>query len=64
MQKITPFLWFDKKCEEAVNYYIDTFNNAPYSNKNSKINFIQRCKKGMEVPGAAEMEGKILTVEF
>lgn len=64
MQKITPFLWFDKNCEEAVNYYVETFNHAPYSPKNSKINFIQRYEKGIETPGAAEMEGKILTVEF
>lgn len=63
-QKITPFLWFDKNCEEAINYYVETFNNAPYSNKNSKINFIKRYEKGMEVPQSAEMEGKIITAEF
>jgi len=22
MQKITPFLWFDDKAEEAVNFYV------------------------------------------
>jgi len=64
MQKITTFLWFDKNCEEAVNYYVDVFNGAPYSDKNSKINFIQRYEKGIKAPGAEEMEGKILTVEF
>lgn len=64
MQKITPFLWFDKNCEEAVNYYVKAFNEAPYSSKNSKINFIQRYEKGIDTPGAAEMEGKVLTVEF
>jgi predicted 3-demethylubiquinone-9 3-methyltransferase (glyoxalase superfamily) len=63
-QKITPFLWFDRNCEEAVNYYVDTFNGAPYSSKSSKINFIQRYEKGLETPGAQEMEGKVLTVEF
>lgn len=63
-QKITPFLWFDKNCEEAVNYYVDVFNNAPSSRKNSKINFIKKYEKGIETPGAEEMEGKILTVEF
>jgi predicted 3-demethylubiquinone-9 3-methyltransferase (glyoxalase superfamily) len=64
MQKITTFLWFDKNCEEAVNYYVKVFNEAPYSANNSKINFIQRYEKGIETPGAEEMEGKILTVEF
>lgn len=63
-QKITTFLWFDKNCEEAVKYYVEVFNGAPYSNNNSKINFIQRYEKGIETPGAEEMEGKILTVEF
>jgi predicted 3-demethylubiquinone-9 3-methyltransferase (glyoxalase superfamily) len=28
MQKITPFLWFDGKAEEAVNFYVSTFNDA------------------------------------
>lgn len=64
MQKITPFLWFDTNCEEAVNYYVDVFNGAPYSNKDSKVNFIQRYEKGIETPGAEKMEGMILTVEF
>lgn len=64
MQKITPFLWFDNNCEEAVNYYVKVFNGSPYSSKNSKVNFIQRYEKGIDTPGAAEMEGKVLTVEF
>ncbi len=64
MQKITPFLWFDKNCEEAMNYYVDTFNGGPYSSKNSKINFIARYEKGIEAPGAEEMEGKVITGEF
>jgi predicted 3-demethylubiquinone-9 3-methyltransferase (glyoxalase superfamily) len=63
-QKITPFLWFDKNCEEAVNYYVEVFNGAPGSRKDAKINFIQRYEKGIETPGAEEMEGKILTTEF
>jgi len=28
MQKITPFLWFDGKAEEAANFYAATFRNA------------------------------------
>jgi len=28
MQKITPFLWFDNKAEEAVNFYVATFRNS------------------------------------
>ena len=39
MQKITPFLWFDDKAEEATNFYISVF-------KNSKILSISRYGKG------------------
>ena len=28
MQKITPFLWFDGKAEEAVNFYVCIFKNS------------------------------------
>lgn len=63
-QKIIPFLWFDTNCEEAVSYYVDTFNGAPYSDKSAKINFIQRYEPGLNTPGAKEMEGKVLTTEF
>jgi predicted 3-demethylubiquinone-9 3-methyltransferase (glyoxalase superfamily) len=27
-QKITPFLWFDGKAEEAMNFYVSIFGNA------------------------------------
>jgi predicted 3-demethylubiquinone-9 3-methyltransferase (glyoxalase superfamily) len=28
MQKITPFLWFDGKAEEAMNFYASVFKNS------------------------------------
>ncbi|MCB0063805.1 MAG: VOC family protein [Caldilineaceae bacterium] len=28
MQSITPFLWFDDKAEEAMNFYVSIFKNA------------------------------------
>jgi predicted 3-demethylubiquinone-9 3-methyltransferase (glyoxalase superfamily) len=28
MQKITPFLWFDRNAEEAVKHYVSIFDNA------------------------------------
>lgn len=64
MQKITPFLWFDKESEEAMNFYIEVFNNAPNKKAESKINYIARYEKGIEAPGAEEMEGKVITAEF
>ena len=35
MKKITPFLWFDGKAEEAMNFYVSIF-------KNSKIGSVTR----------------------
>ena len=31
MQKITPFLWFDGKAEEAMNFYVSVFRNSKVS---------------------------------
>jgi predicted 3-demethylubiquinone-9 3-methyltransferase (glyoxalase superfamily) len=28
MQKITPFLWFNGKAEEAINFYVSVFRNS------------------------------------
>ena len=64
MQKITSCLWFDKNCEEAINFYIDIFNNSPHKDKESKVISIARYEKGMETPGMPEMEGKIITAIF
>ncbi len=56
-QKITPFLWFDKNAEEAMNFYTSIF-------KNSKIVSIKRYPEGpLEAPMKG-MEGKILTAVF
>jgi predicted 3-demethylubiquinone-9 3-methyltransferase (glyoxalase superfamily) len=57
MQKITPFLWFDDKAEEAANFYISIF-------KNSKILNIARYgeagpgPKGTVMLVAFELEGQ------
>ncbi len=57
MQKITPFLWFDKQCEEAINFYTSIFPQA-------KIESIMRYPaEGLEGPMAG-MEGKIRTAVF
>lgn len=52
MKKITPFLWFNDKAEEAMNFYVSLF-------KNSKIVSIARY--GDTVPG---MKGRVLTGIF
>jgi predicted 3-demethylubiquinone-9 3-methyltransferase (glyoxalase superfamily) len=56
MQKITPFLWFDGKAEEAAKFYTSVF-------KNSKIGKIARYgKEGYEVH--QKPAGTVMTVEF
>lgn len=52
MQKITPFLWFDDKAEEAVNFYTSIF-------KNSKIGGMA-CY-GEDGPGP---KGTVMTATF
>jgi predicted 3-demethylubiquinone-9 3-methyltransferase (glyoxalase superfamily) len=48
MQKITPFLWFDGKAEEAAKFYTSIF-------KNSKIGRISRYGEGGPGPKGAVM---------
>jgi predicted 3-demethylubiquinone-9 3-methyltransferase (glyoxalase superfamily) len=56
MQKITPFLWFDDKAEEAVTFYTSIF-------KNSKIGKIARYgDAGAQVSGRPK--GTVMTVAF
>ena len=64
MKQITPFLWFDTQAEEAMNYYVDTFNGSPYKKQESRILGITRYEKGMEAPGAEALEGKVITGIF
>jgi predicted 3-demethylubiquinone-9 3-methyltransferase (glyoxalase superfamily) len=57
MQKITPFLWFDKEAEEAINFYTSIF-------KNSKIVSLSRYPEGPLEGSMKGMEGKVLTAVF
>ncbi len=52
MQKITPFLWFDGKAEEAANFYVSIF-------KNSKVLSVHRY--GEEGPAP---KGTVMSVTF
>ncbi|MCW3119510.1 MAG: 3-demethylubiquinone-9 3-methyltransferase [Chitinophagaceae bacterium] len=60
MQKITPFLWFDKQAEEAMNFYTSIF-------KNSKIGSVSRYgdagpgPKGTVMVASFELEGQKFT---
>lgn len=60
MQKITPFLWFDGKAEEAANLYVSIF-------KNSRIVSVRRYgeagpgPKGTVMMVTFEIEGQAFT---
>ncbi len=56
-QKITPFLWFDKNCEEALNFYVSIFRDA-------KIVSIKRYPDSGLTGPMQGMEGKVLTAVF
>src|SRR3979411_3192732 len=57
MQKITPFLWFDDKAEEAMNFYVSIF-------KNSKVGKVTRYgdagpgPKGSVMSATFQLEGQ------
>lgn len=52
MNKITPFLWFDNKAEEAMNFYVSIFGN-------SKVVDVSRYGKDAPYP-----EGTAFVVTF
>ncbi len=52
MQKITPFLWFDGKAEEAANFYVSIFKNA-------RMGTTRRYGEGGRGP-----KGSVMSVEF
>jgi predicted 3-demethylubiquinone-9 3-methyltransferase (glyoxalase superfamily) len=59
MQKITPFLWFDGKAEEAMNFYTSIFKNS----KKGRLMYYGEAgpgPKGSVLSATFELEG----VEF
>lgn len=55
-QRITPFLWFDTRAEEAVNFYVPIF-------KNSRIGSVARYDdEGAKAAGRPK--GSVMTIAF
>jgi predicted 3-demethylubiquinone-9 3-methyltransferase (glyoxalase superfamily) len=52
MQKITPFLWFDKEAEEAARFYVSVFPNS---------RIVKTVRYGEAGPGPT---GSVMTVAF
>ena len=65
MQKITPCLWFEKNCEEAINFYVSVFNSAPGRKGNSRVVSIQKYPDNIpNPPWPKEVAGKVITAVF
>ncbi len=50
-QKITPFLWFDGKAEEAMNFYVSIFGN-------SKVGKLMQGPDGSVMGVSFQLEGQ------
>lgn len=51
MQKITPFMWFDGRCEEAMTYYTSIF-------KNSRVGALMRGPDGNVMSATFQLDGQ------
>ena len=64
IQKITPFLWFDKEAEEAANFYVSVFNDSKilsvshYDQASSRASGLQ---EGSVMTVSFELEGQLFT---
>jgi predicted 3-demethylubiquinone-9 3-methyltransferase (glyoxalase superfamily) len=52
MQRITPFLWFDRQAEEAARFYVSVFTNS---------RIVKTVRYGEAGPGPT---GSVMTVAF
>jgi predicted 3-demethylubiquinone-9 3-methyltransferase (glyoxalase superfamily) len=57
MQKIVPFLWFDGRAEEAMNFYTSIFKNAKVSNV-TRYGDAGPGPKGSVMSATFELEGQ------
>lgn len=55
-QRVTPFLWFDDRAEEAARFYTSIFPNAKI------LQTVRYSKAGAAAAG--RKEGEVMTVEF
>jgi predicted 3-demethylubiquinone-9 3-methyltransferase (glyoxalase superfamily) len=55
-QRITPFLWFDDKAEEAAHFYVSVFDNSRI------LSSVRYDKEAAAASGRAE--GSIMTIAF
>jgi len=64
MQKVRPFLWFEKDAEEAMNYYVSVFNGSSAKTQESRIVSIGRFPDVALDENMKGLEGKVANGEF
>ena len=57
MQKISPCLWFDRNCDEALEFYLTVFPDA-------RITTLKRYPDDLQIGPLKEMAGEVLTAIF
>ena len=66
MPKISPFLWYDDKAEEAAEFYVKVFSDWSGATGGTKIHGVARYPEGSPAPGIAmtvsfQLEGQEFT---
>jgi predicted 3-demethylubiquinone-9 3-methyltransferase (glyoxalase superfamily) len=61
MQKVTPFLWFDDKAEEAAGFYVSVFKTERPGSHGGESKVLGVTRYGKAGPGAP---GSAMTVSF
>ena len=61
MQKISPFLWFDDKAEEAAEFYVSVFKERPSGSGITESKILSVARYGEAGPGTP---GTAMTVSF
>jgi predicted 3-demethylubiquinone-9 3-methyltransferase (glyoxalase superfamily) len=62
MQKIIPFLWFDKEAEEAARFYVSVFKGV-FKGAKTKLGAISRYSKEAAL-ASGQPAGSAMVVEF
>lgn len=64
MQKVTPFLWYEKDAEAAIHFYVSVFKDAPDKPAESKVVSIDYYPDGALEGPMKGLEGKVANGVF
>jgi predicted 3-demethylubiquinone-9 3-methyltransferase (glyoxalase superfamily) len=64
MQKIAPYLWFEKDAEAAMEFYVSVFNNSPVKKEESRVVRVNKFPDVAVDEHMVGLEGKVSNGEF